>query len=98
MDMIVISFTGVVFIETVFQLPGLGTILYRSLISADLPVILGVTIVVSFTVVIMNMIADILYCIIDPRMSLRGPPRRGFSSRLRVGKVPQASMSESPTT
>jgi peptide/nickel transport system permease protein len=97
MDMIVISFTGVVFIETVFQLPGLGTVLYRSLISADLPVILGVTIVVSFAVVIMNLIADILYCVIDPRMNLRGPTRRGLSSRFRFGLRPRASVSESPT-
>jgi len=98
MDMVVISFTGIVFVETVFQLPGLGRVLYQALTSADLPVILGISIVISFTVVIFNLIADILYCVIDPRMNLRGP-RRGFSSRLRFGMRPQrASVSESPTT
>jgi peptide/nickel transport system permease protein len=98
MDMIVISFTGVVFIETVFQLPGLGTTMYRALTSVDLPVILGITIVISFAVVIVNMIADILYCLIDPRMNLRGPTRRRFSSRLRLGMRPQPSVTESSTT
>ena len=97
MDMVVISFTGIVFIETVFQLPGLGTILYRALTTADLPVILGISIVVSFAVVIANLIADILYCVIDPRMNLRGPSRRPFSSRLRLGLRPQANVTESPT-
>ena len=98
MDMIVISFTGVVFIETVFQLPGLGTTMYRALTSADLPVILGISIVICFAVVIVNMIADIIYCLVDPRMNLRGPTRRGFSSRLRLGMRPQPSVTESSTT
>ena len=98
MDMIVISFTGVVFIETVFQLPGLGTTMYRALTSVDLPVILGVTIVISFAVVIVNLIADILYCLVDPRMNLRGPTRRRSSSRLRLGMRPSPSVTESSTT
>ena len=38
----------------------------------DLPVIMGIVLVVSVAVVIMNLIADILYCVIDPRISLRG--------------------------
>ena len=98
MDMIVISFTGVVFIETVFQLPGLGTIMYRALTSADLPVILGISIVVSFAIVIVNTIADILYTLVDPRLNLRGPARRPFGSRLRLGMRPQPSATESTTT
>ena len=56
MDMVVISLTGVIFIETVFQLPGIGTLLYRSLTDNDLPVILGIVIVISVTVTIANMI------------------------------------------
>jgi peptide/nickel transport system permease protein len=98
MDMVVISFTGIVFIETVFQLPGLGRVLYNSLTSADLPVILGITIVISFAVVIANLIADILYCLIDPQTTLRGPARRPFMSRFRMRLRPQPSVSESPTT
>ena len=98
MDMIVISFTGIVFIETVFQLPGLGTTMYRALTSADLPVILGISIVICFAVVIVNLIADILYCLVDPRMNLRGPTRRRFSSRLRLGMRPSPSVTESSTT
>ena len=98
MDMIVISFTGVVFIETVFQLPGLGTTMYRALTSVDLPVILGVSIVISFAVVIVNLIADILFSVLDPRMNLRGPMRRQFSSRLRLGMRPQPGVTESSTT
>jgi len=84
----------VIFIETVFQLPGLGTVLYRGLTTNDLPVILGVVIVVSLAVTIANMIADIVYCLIDPRLGLRGPPRqRGWVTN-RWRSRPQASITE----
>ena len=89
MDMVVISFTGIVFIETVFQLPGLGRVLYQGLISADLPVILGVSIVVCFAVVIANLIADILYAIIDPTVNLTGRRRVSLRSRMRLGERAQ---------
>jgi peptide/nickel transport system permease protein len=98
MDMIVVSFTGIVFIETVFQLPGLGRVLYQALTTADLPVILGISIVVSFAVVIVNTIADILYTVVDPRLNVRGPKRRSFASRLRLRLRPQPSAAESSTT
>ena len=100
MDMVVISFTGIVFVETVFQLPGLGRVLYQALISADLPVILGISIVVCFAVVIVNLIADILYTMIDPTTSVRRRRRGSLFSRFRPRIRPQPSVAEaeSPTT
>jgi peptide/nickel transport system permease protein len=97
MDMVVISLTGVIFIETVFQLPGLGTTLYRALTSNDLPVILGVVVVVSFAVTIANLIADIVYCLIDPRVTLRAPRRERSWSPVRLLPRPQPNVTESPT-
>jgi ABC-type dipeptide/oligopeptide/nickel transport system permease component len=94
MDMVVISVTGVIFIETVFQLPGIGTVLYRGLTTNDLPVILGVVIVVCFAVTIANMIADILYCLVDPRLGLRGPRRKRGWVRDQWRSRPQASITE----
>jgi peptide/nickel transport system permease protein len=96
-DMVVISLTGVIFIETVFQLPGLGTTLYRALTSNDLPVILGVVVVVSFAVTIANLIADIVYCLIDPRVTLRAPRRERSWSPVRLLPLPQPNVTESPT-
>jgi peptide/nickel transport system permease protein len=95
MDMVTISFTGVVFIETVFQLPGLGQVLYRALRTLDLPVILGIAIVVSVAVVIANLVADLLYSVIDPRVTLRGPKRQSARPRarwrLRARSVPEST-------
>jgi peptide/nickel transport system permease protein len=94
MDMVVISLTGVIFIETVFQLPGIGTLLYRSLTTNDLPVILGIVIVISFAVTIANMIADIVYSLLDPRLNLRGPRRQRSWLRGRWRSSPQPSITE----
>ena len=66
-----IAFGGSIFIETVFDLPGVGQALYQALASADEPVILGVALLVSVAVVIANLAADLLYCVIDPRVRTR---------------------------
>jgi peptide/nickel transport system permease protein len=96
MDMVSLSLTGVIFIETVFQLPGLGQTLYRALTTTDLPVILGVVLVVSVAVVITNMIADIAYRFIDPRIGGGMWRRRGISATLPRLK-PRPQIEESPT-
>jgi peptide/nickel transport system permease protein len=67
---IALAFSGAIFIETVFELPGMGQVLYRALTTSDTPVIMGVIIVVTIAVVLMNMIVDILIALLDPRVGL----------------------------
>jgi peptide/nickel transport system permease protein len=55
--------------ETVFNLNGLGKLLIQAIGNQDLPIILGVTIVASVALVIANLIVDILYGVVDPRVS-----------------------------
>jgi peptide/nickel transport system permease protein len=55
--------------ESVFNLPGLGLISIRAINSQDLPVILGVTLVATFAVVFANILVDIGYAFVDPRVS-----------------------------
>ncbi len=59
---------GAVITETVFNLPGIGAWVVRSVFQGDLPAILGVTIVASFFVAFMNLIVDIVYAYLDPRV------------------------------
>jgi peptide/nickel transport system permease protein len=66
-----------VFVEQVFNLPGLGRTLLRALDSADLPVILGVTLVIAVGVTLLNLVADVLYAVLDPRLRLAGRPPGG---------------------
>ena len=59
---------GSVVTETVFSWPGIGTLMTLSINSRDYPVIMGVTIIVATAVLLGNMLIDILYCIVDPRV------------------------------
>lgn len=55
--------------ETVFNLHGLGLLLITAINQQDLPIILGVTIIAAIALVVANLIVDILYGIVDPRVS-----------------------------
>jgi peptide/nickel transport system permease protein len=56
--------------ETTFSLPGLGQAVLRAINERDLPLILGVTLISAGAVVIANLVVDLLYGIIDPRVRL----------------------------
>jgi len=62
---------GAVFIEFVFGWKGLGLELYNSLVKDDLPVVIGSVLFIATIFVIMNIIVDILYGLLDPRVSLK---------------------------
>jgi peptide/nickel transport system permease protein len=84
---VAVAFAGVLFIESVFDLPGVGGMLYDAATRLDLPVILAVFLVISFAVVVANLIADITCMVLDPRMhvarvgSYGKEPRRPILSR-----------------
>ena len=59
---------GAVITETVFNMQGLGAWAVQSVFSSDLPAILGVTLVLAVAVAFMNLIVDILYAYLDPRV------------------------------
>ncbi|MDE3076551.1 MAG: ABC transporter permease, partial [Chloroflexota bacterium] len=59
---------GVVVIETVFTRPGIGRLLLDSISTRDYPVIQGIMIVLVVTVVLLNLLTDLLYGVVDPRV------------------------------
>jgi peptide/nickel transport system permease protein len=59
---------GVILTETVFNIPGIGRLAYDSILNADLPMIQGTVLVGAFFIVILNLIVDIAYAFIDPRV------------------------------
>jgi peptide/nickel transport system permease protein len=63
-----IAFGGAVFVERAFGLPGIGPLLFRSLATRDLPVILGIVVVVTTAILLFNLIVDLLYPLVDPRV------------------------------
>ncbi len=59
---------GSIVIEQVFNIPGLGRILLTSIANRDYPVVEAVIILIAFVVLIMNLVVDILYRVVDPRL------------------------------
>jgi ABC-type dipeptide/oligopeptide/nickel transport system permease component len=61
---------GAVLTETVFAWPGLGRLMYDSIYTRDYPVLMGMFIVISVMVIVVNLITDIFYSILDPRIRI----------------------------
>jgi peptide/nickel transport system permease protein len=64
-------FTGAVITEQIFRIPGIGSLLISSILANDTPVIMAITFVFACLVVIFNLLADLLYGWLDPRISYR---------------------------
>jgi peptide/nickel transport system permease protein len=62
-------FTGALITEQIFRVPGIGSLLIVSIESNDTPVAMAITFVYSALVIIFNLVADILYGVLDPRIS-----------------------------
>jgi ABC-type microcin C transport system permease subunit YejB len=68
--MIAFILTGSLVVEKIFAVPGLGKYFYSSIINRDYPMIMGTTIFLATIMVIMTLISDILYKVVDPRVDL----------------------------
>lgn len=64
--------TGSFVIESTFSIPGLGRYYIQSVLTRDYPVIMATTVVLSALVIFMNLVVDIAYKIVDPRITLTG--------------------------
>jgi peptide/nickel transport system permease protein len=63
--------TGTVLTETIFSWPGLGRYTFRSAVTLDFPAIMGVTTVVAAIYVVINLLVDLSYAMLDPRVAHR---------------------------
>jgi len=61
---------GVVITEAVFGLPGLGQLVIQSVLEADLPLIIALVLVAATIVIVLNLVVDLLYAVLDPRVRL----------------------------
>ena len=59
---------GAIITETVFNMPGLGSYVVRSIFQGDLPATMGVVVLAAFFVALMSLIVDIAYAYLDPRV------------------------------
>ena len=66
-----VVFGGAIITEQIFRVPGIGSLLIDSILQNDTPVVMGVTFVFAALVILFNLVADILYGWLDPRISFR---------------------------
>jgi peptide/nickel transport system permease protein len=66
-----VVFGGAIITEQIFRVPGIGSLLISAILANDTPVIMAVTFVFACLVIIFNLIADLLYGWLDPRISYR---------------------------
>ena len=62
--------TGSLVVEQIFAVPGIGRQFVSSITNRDYPMIMGTTIILATLIVIMNLVSDIMYKIVDPRINL----------------------------
>lgn len=68
--MLVYIVTGSLVVEQIFAVPGIGRAFVNSITGRDYPLVMGTTILLSVLIVVMNLVSDILYKIVDPRITL----------------------------
>jgi len=61
-------FSGAVITETIFAWPGIGRLFVQSMFARDYPLLMGILLLGSFMVIVFNLIADIVYAMLDPRI------------------------------
>lgn len=61
---------GAIFIESVFNWPGMGLLLVDAVTTRDYPVIMGATLVIGACVIVVNLLTDIAYAVVDPRIKV----------------------------
>jgi len=59
---------GAIITENIFSLPGLGSLAIGSVIASDLPLITGITLVTATVIIFANLVVDLLYAVVDPRV------------------------------
>lgn len=62
--------TGSLVVEQIFAVPGIGRAFVSSITNRDYPMIMGTTIILAVLIVVMNLVTDILYKLVDPRITL----------------------------
>lgn len=61
---------GSMFVESVFSIPGMGSLFVKAITSRDIPVVQACVLVTALVACTVNLITDILYAVVDPRIRL----------------------------
>ena len=62
---------GSLIVETIFSVPGVGRLLVQGISQRDYSLIMGTTLLYAFVIAVLNLVVDVLYAFIDPRITYR---------------------------
>jgi len=62
---------GTIVVEKVFALPGLGDYMVTAIFNRDFPTVQGITLVIALMVVVISVVTDVVYALLDPRVNIR---------------------------
>jgi peptide/nickel transport system permease protein len=62
--------TGAVLIEIIFAWPGLGRLLYDATLARDYPLLMGIFLVAAVSIIVINLLTDLAYALLDPRVRI----------------------------
>ena len=65
-----VALGGAIFTEAIFNLPGLGRLALNSVLNLDLPTMQGVIVFATLAIILLNLVVDLVYAMIDPRIRL----------------------------
>lgn len=83
--------TGTMFIETMFRIPGLGLTFTQAAASRDMPLLMGTTLFFAIILMITNLIVDLIYGLLDPRIRAESGRKRHVSKRGRSPENPDGT-------
>ena len=66
-----VLFAGAVVTEAIFSWPGMGQIFFQAVLASDWPVVQAIIVITAFLVIVSNLLADLLYAVVDPRITYR---------------------------
>lgn len=93
-----LAFAGAIFVERAFGLPGIGRLLVASLGGRDLPVVLGIVVLVTTVILLVNLVVDLLYPLLDPRIGYAsGSQSSNARSKWPRGRAPTTVTLGSPS-
>jgi peptide/nickel transport system permease protein len=88
-----LAFAGAVFVERAFGIPGVGSLLVGSLQSRDVPVVLGIVVLVTIVILLLSVIVDVAYQLIDPRVRPHAQREAAPSASERHAEAPRPAVS-----
>jgi peptide/nickel transport system permease protein len=90
-----VAFAGALFVERAFGIPGVGNLLVGALQSRDVPVVLGIVMLVTIVILLLSVLVDVAYTIIDPRVRAHERREPAADTDSRPADAPRPAVSSS---